>query len=865
MSRYVRWFSEIKENQPDSLGGKAANLIKLIQAGYLVPEAFYITEESYKDFIQCTCIQREISNFAKKINLNNFQELDSSIEKIKGLFLVNEIPKNIISEIDNAYSKLLNKCGEKVGVAVRSSALIEDARGASFAGQFATALNISTLENLIINIKKCWASLWSRRVIYYCQKEGFNYAEVYMAVIVQRMISSDISGVMFTSNPITQNKNELLINANWGLGETVASGEINPDIYIVSKNNTTVIKRQLGEKRLMEICLDYPEGGIAKIEQSQEKQNALTLDDEKVIKLVKLGQSIENYFEHPQDIEWAFLNNNLYILQSRPITGLNTEKEPEKFKIIWENNEDKSFDWDRKYIDERFPYPFTTIWGEIASVTLSDAVSYAIKKLGVPINFPVKYRTFNGYLYGIVLRKNIDFRILFAPFFTLHYIYKIDNNWDKIISKFISRRIDLERFDLKKATIAELMVHFKNSFKLWNEYFRYEILIGFLSAMIIPDFFLKFNFLFIGMKDDLLLKELFAGINNKTIGINKKLFALLNDIKKSEYLTSLFSHAKVEEIFNELIKNEQAKDFRDKFNKFIEEEGDRAGFEDGIEPEWKESPIIILALLQGYLGQNIKDIEDCQKKRNIERRGRIRIIHKKLSATFTDKIFPIKRIVFDKTLSLAQRFASLSEDSDYYIYKNRSLIRKVLLEFAKRLISEGLLNEQNDVFFLNLDELYKLGQCIEINDVARENTVKVVQERRRIWERQYRMIPPFTIARESKREKKTGEYLEKRQLKGVIGCHGLVTGKARIIFHPRDFYKFRAGEILVVPTTTPAWSPLFAIANGLVTDAGGALSHGAILSREYNIPAVLGARIATRLIKDGVLITVDGDKGVVYF
>jgi len=345
--KYIMWFSEISKEDIPLVGGKGANLGELTNKGVNVPPGFCVTASAYTDFISKSGLQSDILNMLEGMDPEDSTELQLKSASIRGLIVNADMPKEIEEEIVKAYEEF----SEKVKlvnplVAIRSSATAEDLPEASFAGQQDTYLHISGIEEVLKHIKKCWASLWTARAIYYRVHQGFKHEEVALSVVVQKMVNSRISGVMFTANPITSDLNQIMINASWGLGEAVVSGIVTPDEFILDKKTLAIVEKNIAEKNTMVIKNTDGVGTLeVKVEEylGYDKVNTPCLNDLEVANLGKNGMLIEDLYKAPQDIEWALDadTEELYILQARPITTLKgeskemtTSKQPEELVTL---------------------------------------------------------------------------------------------------------------------------------------------------------------------------------------------------------------------------------------------------------------------------------------------------------------------------------------------------------------------------------------------------------------------------------------------------------------------------------------------------------------------------------------------------
>ncbi len=303
----------MRKNDIAIAGGKGASLGEMTQIGISVPAGFVILASVFDRFLEETDISIEIEALSHKLNVKNINSIDRISNEIRDLILDAEFPKDIAKEVQKKISKLKAKY-----IAVRSSATAEDSSVASWAGELESYLN-TTKQNLLENIKRCWASLFTPRAIFYRFEKKLNKTKVSVAVVIQKMIQSEISGICFTVHPITKDHDQMVIEAGYGLGEIIVGGKITPDTYVVHKKNWITLDKNISRQKTM--LLKNKGGNIEKRvpKSEQEKQK---LSDEQILKLAKVCQKIEKHYKTPQDIEWALKNGKFYILQSRPITTL---------------------------------------------------------------------------------------------------------------------------------------------------------------------------------------------------------------------------------------------------------------------------------------------------------------------------------------------------------------------------------------------------------------------------------------------------------------------------------------------------------------------------------------------------------------
>ncbi len=310
----ILWFKDIGKNDVGVVGGKGANLGELFNNNIPVPNGFCVTAQTYEKFIKSVGIKDEINFILAKLNIEDTKQLDRASKKIQKLILAKEIPADIKDEVSAAYNVLLEEGFEFV--AVRSSATAEDLPEASFAGQQDTYLNVRSVENVIRDVQRCWASLFTPRAIFYREKNNFEHEDVLIAVVIQVMVDADKAGVMFTVNPVTNNREEMVIEGVYGLGESLVSGSITPDSYMVDKKNGVSNQKHINNQ---EWGLFKKDGKTEKVDIFHGEEEVL--NPEEIMELTSIGRLIEDHYDFPQDIEWAF-KDKIYILQSRPITTL---------------------------------------------------------------------------------------------------------------------------------------------------------------------------------------------------------------------------------------------------------------------------------------------------------------------------------------------------------------------------------------------------------------------------------------------------------------------------------------------------------------------------------------------------------------
>jgi pyruvate,water dikinase len=312
----IAWFKEVTKEDIPLVGGKGANLGEMTNAGIRVPPGYNITVEGYDRFVESAGLHDKIMKKLDALNVDDTAALQKVSAEIRKIIEAAPIPKDLQKLITDAYDKSIKGAPHQF-VAVRSSATAEDLPEASFAGQQETFLNVKGHEMLLDSVRKCWSSLFTPRAIFYRVQHNFKHSEVKLSVVVQRMVNSEISGIMFTSD-VTLGKPYCLIEAGWGLGEMVVSGTITPDTYIVKKKSMKIHNKILGKQH--ELMIRNDEGGSIRLEVPEDKKAAQKASDEMILEVARSGNTIEKHYGKPMDVEWAVEADTLYILQARPVT-----------------------------------------------------------------------------------------------------------------------------------------------------------------------------------------------------------------------------------------------------------------------------------------------------------------------------------------------------------------------------------------------------------------------------------------------------------------------------------------------------------------------------------------------------------------
>ncbi|MFQ5946306.1 MAG: PEP/pyruvate-binding domain-containing protein [Anaerolineae bacterium] len=881
--RYTRWFDEIRADDVNLVGGKGANLGEMIAAGLPVPPGFCVTAHAYRDFVEETGLSREISSRMAELNPETPDRLDDGCADIRRLIMEGPVPVDISEAVVTSYGELALQMGSSPDaealVAVRSSATAEDLPTASFAGQQETFLNVVGHESLMIRVRECWASLWTPRAVTYRVKQEFDHERVYLCVAIQAMIASEISGILFTANPITGARDEAVINASWGLGEAVVSGLVNPDTVTVRKSDGHIVSTEIGSK---ELTLERGEkGGTVEAPTPDDRREVAALGDDQVATLVSLARDIEAHYGVPQDIEWGYADGRFYILQSRAITTLAPVEEAAEAKD----------EFNRTMFIELLPHALSPIFLSALRPWLKDVLDFNfrlwgfsppenIDAIGVFYNQPYfNMRYIEAALRPLSpgLRQRLVSQVAnpwarhqqgsggeaSLPFLkmmvgSLRFLFSVPKAMPRLISGYRKEIADVAALRLEDASDEELVERirslvFGSASRLLNFDFALILLIRrtyqLLGTLLAP---------FYEEETDELRAKLISGVTgNATMETNKALWDLAQVAKSSPVVTDALRRTAPEEMGPVLQETPEGRGFLEALDGFLHTYGHREIRTDVLYPTWGEDPGPVLGFVRGYLesdesqGPHRQEARLAEQRRELEEsvQGRLR---SNLRGRYL--VAPLFRWVL-------RHSQALTRERDTMHFELTRLIppfRRLLFGLGNRWTDRDLIESPEDVFFLGLDELKEMAHSPRpAQDLVESRRAELEANRARPWPDIIRGGEETYSGAVDPAEASEGE------LRGIAGSPGQVRGVARIVRGPEEFGLLQPGEILVAPLTNPVWTPLFAVAGGVVTEVGGILSHGAIVAREYGIPAVMSVAGVTTLVQDGQELMVDGNRGIV--
>lgn len=873
---YTLFFNEIDKKDLPLVGGKGANLGEMTQAGFPVPCGFCVTTEAYKEFIKFNDLSGFISHVIKDANLNNISQIGEQLrEKVKQSILPEKVSQEITKAIENI--------GSDNYYAVRSSATAEDLVFASFAGQQDTYLNVKGQNNLLTAVKDCWSSLFTDRAILYRIQNKIEHEKVYMSVVVQKMVLPEVSGIMFTADPVSGHRDIISIDASYGLGEALVSGLVSPDIYKFRKSIRQIESKTITEKKVAIMPIEG--GGTKKVDIEVDKSNSQVMKDHHIQNLAELGASIEKHYGCAQDIEWCLESEKLYIVQSRAITSLFPLPSPipqddalhayisfNHFQVMTDPISPLGIDMLRiilpfdNGVRSADDYKFLKSAAGRIYIDPSELLQYKKLRKVLPNFLKNIDSLMSAALVELIARPDFDSRIKknkdrgkTLKKYMLPMVGKVLKNLIKpedtieFMNDYIEKRVKSTSEAIKNANqgVERLEAIYKSAsfYKdLQNLVPRLPPLIISLKALETQEKKLLGTRKYL----DLIMKGLEGNI---TTEMGLLVGDLADMIRNSPDLMKEFENEDYKSLIARINKLQSNNVFKEKFNSFMDKYDMRAAGEiDMAKDRWIENPE---PLVKSILAIIKTSEEGAHRKEYNETIERAKIAAEELAKEVEFKHGKIKSKIVKRLVRIFRNTMPVREHPKYLIMKLILIFKRAFLEEARILVNKGYLLEEKDVFYVGFWDLYR---AIQNN----ESLIKLVEQQKEEYEHFKRLSPPRVLTSEGE-EIKAGykrENLPEGALAGMPVSSGIVEGIAKVITNPTKA-SLNKGEILVAPFTDPGWTPLFINAAGLVMEIGGLLTHGTVVAREYGIPAVVGITDATKKIKTGQKIRVDGNAGFV--
>ncbi|MBU2686356.1 MAG: hypothetical protein KKF41_02085 [Actinobacteria bacterium] len=895
--KYVAFLDEIGLEDLRQVGGKAANLGRLTAAGYRVPPGFSVKADAFDLFLESGGLKDSLAEVLRGLNFGDLESVDGAMAEARSRMEEAPIPSGVAEEILTAYGRLTGGGGTLV--AVRSSVGTRDLTASSFPGQMDTYHNIADAEELLRLVKSCWASCFSYRATVSRHAGGIDHFDVFVAPLVQVMVPSEVAGVVFSANPLNGREDQVVINACFGLGEGVVSGEVNADHYVVDGDTLVILEENVGDKRVM-FTLDSDAGrGTVKTDLEPGRSWLPCLISGQVEELARTAQEIEELYGCPQDIEWAYHDGTLHVLQSRRITTL--EKTAQAAAGEW----DSEFD---TRIDPRFPcYTLSNIsevlCGVLTPLTISgiDSLDYGFVQTNTQFGLmkdisPDSEHTFLGIFYNrahlnLSVVKAItaklpgasaqefermlpegasefDEKFRLTPRSALTLVsspFRIINRMVRVPREVVRMRAEMqERIERARLLDVETMPY--GSYLGWMDEsrdYRFRVITHHITvsqfAVVFYDLLRKLTERWLDDGRGTVASRLVTGLQNiESAQPSIEIWDLSRLVAGSDTLRGLFETKEPDELLESLRSegSADAAEFIRELDGFLDRFGYRSVFEAELMlPNWSDDPSYVFAMIQNYLPTDPEDSpRELSVRQEREREETCRRVRGELKGP--------RRLLFDLVLSGAQKFIAMREYTKASLVMGIAQIKNEYHALSRRFAREGFLAEPSDMFFLTMEEVRALAR----GEGSGPDVAGTVSRRRAEYERNRTVVLP-EYSRGKPRPLEPAELAAggaSEVLEGIAVSPGKVTGRARVITDPRSNARIEPGEILVAPVTDAAWTPLFVTAAAIVVDVGGPLSHGSIVAREYGIPGVLNVGTATRMIRNGQLVTVDGDEGRVY-
>lgn len=877
INTYVLNLDQINKTDLPLVGGKGANLGELAQAGFPVPAGFCVTTAAYRVFLAAS------------------EEVDGLLTQLEGLpaeqfGAIADLGKMIRqhlesvampADIETAIIAAWKEAGEEWAYAVRSSATAEDLPSASFAGQQETYLNVIGAEPILQAVQKCWASLFTDRAIVYRAQNGFDHRSVFLSVVVQRMVFPQVAGIMFTADPVTGNRNIVAIDASFGLGEALVAGIVTADLYQIRANR--LVKKQIAKKEIA--IYAQPAGGTKKVEISGEMRTSPALADDQAISLAQMGRNIAAHFGSPQDIEWALVDDEIFIVQTRPITTLfpipavhddklhlfasfgHVQMMTEVIKPLGVSVLRTLFPLGKS--SPRAESDLLLEAGGRLYLDLTEVLSYSQLRPRIPeilMNIDeITGRTVQSFAErpdflasispGQKLNVGLVSKVLPTVFSALKNIMYRDN--DQAIpemSRYIAQRIEDVRNMLQAVSGADRIARIQEVLPA----IMLTVLpraAPYLGAAIGTYKLIESSSLkWLGDAAEL------ASISKSPPGnVTTEMGLALGDVadvvRSYPAVIAYLPQAENATFFDGLGAVAGGAEVLPVFLSFMQRYGMRGTGEiDVTRPRWREVPTQLVPAILGH----IAGVPPGQHRADF-------LAGKMEAEQATDTLLArlrklpggaCKALRMERLIKVHRALIGIREHPKYLIVQILDMVKQAILQEADILVAAGILEYQEDVFWFTLPEI-KVMIATQRVDRA------VIASRKEEFQRDERLTPPRAITSEGEIiVVKPAANVPSGALAGSPVSAGVVEGRARVILKLEDA-KMEKGDILVAPYTDPAWTMLFPLAAGLVTEVGGLMTHGAVVAREYGIPAVVGVDNATRIIPDGQLIRVDGTHGYV--
>lgn len=836
MRGYVLGFEEIDLTQVAVVGGKGAHLGDLSRIdGVRVPAGFCVTTDAYRRFLAGVASVDVWLDRLARLEPGDREAIHALSLEVRQALEGTAIPDDLAAAITRPLARL----GAVAACAVRSSATAEDLPTASFAGQHDTYLDVEGPEAVLQQVRRCWASLFTERAVTYRLRNGLDHRHVHMAVVVQRMVSPVAAGVLFTADPVTGNRKVACVEAGFGLGEALVSGRVNADEYKVRD----------GEVVARAVATEQP-----------------VLTDAQVVRLVALGRRIEAHFGRPQDIEWCLADEDLHIVQSRPITTLfpiPASGDGERHVYVSVGHQQMMTDamkplgislWQLtagRPMHEAGGRLFVDVTRALASPAsrtglleglgrsdplIRDALQTVLDRGFVPTlpdqapaaappgGAPAPIETDPAIVAELIARTQASIAALKADIQT--------KSGPALLDFILADLQELKRILFDSQSHRVIMAAVEATWWLGE---RLHAWLGEKNAA------------------DVLTQSV---PHNVTSEMGLSLLDLADAIRPHPEVVEFLRHVEEGSFLDELPRLAGGREARDAIQAWLDQYGMRCvGEIDVTRPRWSERPTTLVPLILS----NIKNFEPGEGARRFEQ-GRQEALNKEQELLARLRALPDGERKAEETRRMIDRvrtFIGYREYPKYGMVSRHFVYKQALMEEAERLAREGAIREKEDIFYLTFQELHDVVYTRRVDD-------QLIRQRKDAFRSYQALRPPRVLTSEG--EAVAGAYRRDDApagaLVGLPVSAGTVEGRARVLLDMAQA-DLEAGDILVTAYTDPSWTPLFVAIKGLVTEVGGLMTHGAVIAREYGLPAIVGVEHATRLIRDGQRIRVSGTDGYV--
>lgn len=822
---YILRFTDIHACDIAASGGKGANLARLTQAGFPVPTGFVIAPAAYRD---------ATASLAQRVAALHGLAHDhhAAIEQASAAIIADlrkvALPPALLADITEACAALDDN---GLRWAVRSSGTAEDLAGAAFAGQHDTFLNCADAVDVVRRVIDCWCSLWSPRAIAYRTRLGFDHSEAAMAVVVQQMVNADAAGVAFSIDPVSGCLDSVVIDANFGLGESVVSGASDVDHLVVTREQWSIASRQVAAKTTRVVPT---ESGTKELEVGDHEAERAALNDEQAIAIAQLAARVEAHFGWPQDIEWAFANGELALLQSRPITTI-----PPR--------------WTRDESAERFPNVITPLTWDFVEEGFHRSLNHSFALMGLPEYDGKWFASFGHYVYGNQNAVELYARRSPVPSLPLpelvrhlpviierfRWLLELPAQWRRDLPMFLGAVDAFLNEPLETYDLEELWHYVERVNAVGTQYFLPNIAISIGHGVLHRALRVIAGASLPSEQAEGLCSALVA-CETMTTRVNEGLRALAS-LARSENVESLLLPAASQVLWEEHAGTDSR--FWNAFRQFLANHGHRETDFDAYHPTWGEAPWVVLDHLRALM--NAPDSPVRQERPDQT------VLEQAMLASLPEGL----RGITTQVVALAREYTALDDLEHYHTTRLSHPLRRGVREIGRRLRVLGLVSDPMDAFFARRASLAEA-----ISDRSKLTALRdEIAAAKAGYLQAHATAPKWTLGAVSA----TAPDEDAEHLAGIPGSPGAAEGVVHIVRGTDDFAAFPRGAVLVARTTNPAWTPLFYSASAIVTESGGALSHGAVTAREMRIPAVMAVRGVLARLRNGDRVRVDGATGLI--